>query len=111
MPLIPTETVVESGLDATYTAADVGGDTIVNDGRTILHLKNTDAAPSTVTVTAENTSTSKPGWGDLAKANAQVVVPATDERFLGPFPPNAFGQVGVLSYSSVTALTIAVLRY
>ncbi len=111
MPLLATEKIGESGLTATYTAADVGGDTIVNDGRTFLHLKNTDASPATVTVTAEIATTEKPGYGTLTKANAAVTVPATTgERFLGPFPAIAFGRVGVLSYDSVTALTVAVLR-
>ena len=30
MPLLATEKIDEDGLIATYTAADVGGDTIVN---------------------------------------------------------------------------------
>ena len=110
MPLLATEKIDEDGLVATYTAADVGGDTIVNDGRTVLHLKNTDASPTTVTVTAETATTEKPGYGTLTKANAVTVMAATSEEFLGPFPAIAFGTVGVISYSSVTALTVAVLR-
>lgn len=110
MPALDTQTIDEDGLDASYDSADVGGDTFLNDGRTFLHLKNTDAAPSTVTVAAIVASTSKPGFGVLTKADAEVIVGATDEAFLGPFPPSAFSGNPGVAYSSVTALTIAVLR-
>ncbi len=109
MPLLATEKSDEDGLVATYTAAAAGGDTFVNDGRTILHLKNTDGSPTTVTVTAETPTTQKPGYGTLTKADAVTIMAATSEEFLGPFPGIAFGKVGVISYSSVTALTVAVL--
>ena len=111
MPVLAPQKIDEDGLLATYTAADVGGDTFVNDGRTVLHLKNTDASTTTVTVTAETATTEKPGFGTLTKANAATTVAATTgEEFLGPFPGIAFGATGVVTYSSVTALTVAVLR-
>lgn len=110
MPVLAPEKIDENGLLATYTAADAGGDTFVNDGRTVLHMKNTDASPTTVTVTAETATTEKPGYGTLTKANAVTVMAATTEEFLGPFPAIAFGAVGAVTYSSVTALTVAVLK-
>lgn len=110
MPVLAPEKIDEDGLVATYTSADAGGDTFVNDGRTVLHLKNTDASPTTVTVTAETASTEKPGYGTLTKANAVTVMAATTEEFLGPFPGIAFGAVASITYSSVTALTVAVLK-
>lgn len=111
MPALATETIDEDGLEATYNTADAGGDTFTNDGKTFLHLKNTDASPSTVTVAAAVSSTEKPGFGTLSKADAQVVVAATNgEEFLGPFPSSAFGPNPSIAYSSVTALTVAVLR-
>lgn len=110
MPALDTQTIAEDGLDASYDSADAGGDTFDNDGRTFLHLKNTDASPSTVTVAPTTSSTSKPGFGVLTKADAEVIVGATDEAFLGPFPVSAFGVVSGVAYSSVTALTVAVLR-
>lgn len=110
MPLIATQTIDEDGLDATYSSADVGGDTFVNDTKTFLHLKNGDASPTTVTVAAAVSTTQKPGFGELSKADAQVVVGATDEAFLGPFPASAFGPTPGIAYSSITSLTLAVLR-
>ena len=110
MPLLPTEKIVESGLIATYTAADVGGDTFTNDGRTVLHVKNGSGSPITVTVTAEQATTDKPGYGSLTKANAVAVIAAAGDEFMGEFPAIAFGVVGVVTYSDVTTLTLAVLR-
>lgn len=110
MPVLAPEKIDEDGLVATYTSADAGGDTFVNDGRTVLNLKNTDASPTTVTVTAESASTEKPGYGTLTKADAVTVMAATTEEFLGPFPVIAFGRICAVGYSSVTALTVAVLR-
>lgn len=110
MPVLAPETSLETGLVAAYTAADSGGDTFVNDGKTLLHLKNTDGSPTTVTVTAESSSLEVPGYGTVTKADAVTVQAATTEEFLGPFPVIAFGRVCAVGYSSVTALTVAVVR-
>ncbi len=110
MPLLAREQIDEDGLVATYNAADVGGDTFDNDGRTVLHIKNGGGGPLTVTVTAESATTRKPGYGQLTKANAETAVAAAGEEFLGPFPTIAFGVVGAITYSGVTSLTLAVLR-
>ncbi len=110
MPLLPTEKIVESGLIATYTAADVGGDTFKNDGLTILHVKNDSVSPITVTVTAEQPTTEKPGFGTLSKSDAVAVIGATSDEFIGPFPGIAFGLLGAITYTDVTTLTVAVLR-
>lgn len=110
MAALNTQKIDEDGLVATYDAAAAGGDSFVNDGRIILHAKNGDASPKTVTVAAEVVSTEKPGFGTLTKANAEVSVPATGEAFLGPFPTTAFGVATEITYSDVTSLTLAVLR-
>lgn len=110
MPLIPRETIAESGLNATYTAADVGGDTFDNDGDTFLHVKNGSGAPITVTVTPVQPTTEKSGFGQLTKPNAETIIAAAGEEFMGRFPTIAFGRVGAISYSGVTSLTVAVLR-
>ena len=110
MALIAAEKILESGLTATYTAANAGGDTIANDGRVFLHLKNADASATTVTVTTKTATTEKPGFGTLTKANAVTTIAATSDEFLGPFPAIAFGLVGAITYTSVTSLTVAVLR-
>ena len=110
MPALTTQKVIEAGIEPTYATADVGGDTFDNDGRTILHIKNGDASPMTATVAALVSSTEKPGFGTLAKADAAITVSATDDGFLGPFPVGAFGPNPGIAYSAVTSVTIAVLR-
>lgn len=110
MPLLTRQQIDEDGLVASYAGADAGGDTFPNDGRTVLHLKNGSGSPITVTVAAEQATTRKPGFGELAKADAEIAVPATGEAFLGSFPTIAFGVVGAITYSDVTTLTVAVLR-
>ena len=110
MPALAPEKVTEAGLVATYTAANAGGDTFENDGKTIIHAKNGSGSPITVTVAAETAATEKAGFGTLTKANAAMSVAAGGEEFLGPFPTIAFGRIADLTYSDVTSLTIAVLR-
>jgi len=110
MATIATQTIDEDGLDATYSAVAAGGDDFANDGRTFLHIKNGDASPMTVTVAAAVSTTEKPGFGTLDKADASVIVGATDEAFLGPFPSSAFGPTPGIAYTTDTSVTIAVLR-
>jgi hypothetical protein len=108
------ESVDEDGLAATYNSAAAGGDQFANNGEIVLHIKNTNASARTVTVTAQNTSVSKPGMGSLTKANASVSVPGTTgERFLGPFPTDAFNDSSgncQITYTAETGVTVAVLK-
>lgn len=114
MATFSVESVDEDGLAATYNSAAAGGDQFANDGQVILHIKNTNGSARTVTVTAQNTSYNKPGMGSLTKANASVSVPATTgERFLGPFPTDAFNDSNgncQISYTAETGVTVAVLK-
>lgn len=112
MATIPTQSIVEAGLGATYSAADSEGDTFVNDGsnRQFLHVKNANAVDArTVTVTPSDASTEKPGYGALARAAIEVTVPAEGERFIGPFPATAFAEPAI-TYSSEADVTLAVLK-
>lgn len=110
MALLARQKVDEDGLLASYGAANGGGDSFDNDGRVILHVKNADVSGKTVTITPENPTTSKPGYGELTKQNAGGTVAASTDQFFGPFPAGAFGALGQITYSDVTSLTIAVLR-
>ncbi len=107
------EDVVEGGLDATYVAAAAGGDALLNlQGDVFVHVKN-GATAATVTVTAQDTSEDVPGFGNMTKGNLVVSVPATEDRFIGPFPRQAFNDANgkvQLTYDDVTNVTIAALR-
>lgn len=115
MAALTIQSIGEAGLEATYAAASGGGDTIADDGtqRTFLHVRNGGVSDVTVTITAQNTSRSVPGMGTMTKSNIAVVVTAGEERFIGPFAPDAYknasGNVEV-SYSGVTSVTVAALK-
>lgn len=79
-----------------------------NPGKTMVRLKNTNAATRTVTFETPGTIRGL-AIGDLA-----VVVPAnTGDILVGPFPPE-FHQPGTsdifMSYSAVTNLTVDVIE-
>lgn len=107
-----TLTVQDAGFDGlanvTFVAAGAGGDDFVNDGRTVLIVKNTDASPKTVTVNSQ-TLCSQGFDHDIA-----VIVPATTgEAVIGSFPKGRFndatGKV-LVTYSAVTSVTVAAVR-
>lgn len=112
MATIVAQAVSESGLSATYTAADVAGDVVDNSGHIFLHFKNADESTTTITVTAQVTSIDNQMFGDVTKANASLALAADTEGFIGPFPTAAYSnddQQIEITYSSVTSLTVAAL--
>lgn len=109
MAVLTVQQVALTGLNPSYAAASAGGDSFDNDGRTVLHVKNTNASSRTVTVASQ-----KPAVPGLAPSNNAVSVPATTgERFIGPFDPTVWndsnGDVQV-TYSADAGVTIAAIR-
>lgn len=78
-----------SGVTPTYATPDAtNGNEFVNKaGRTLLHVKNTNAATRTVTVVSQQKC-------DQGHAhNVAVVIPATTgDKMLGPFTPSEFND-------------------
>lgn len=99
-------TRANNGLDPTYAAAAVGGDTVRVVDNLFLHVKNGDAAPHTVTVATPGTI------GGLAIADLPATIPAGDERMIGPIDHNFRASTGLASitYDGVTSVTIAAIR-
>lgn len=107
MATLATEAVSKSGLNATYAAANAGGDSFTPDRSTFLHVKNGDAASKTVTIATPAT------MAGLAIDDVAVTIPAGEDRFIGPFPPDLFADTDGLAditYSAVTSVTVAVIR-
>jgi hypothetical protein len=105
MANIAPQAVSKAGLNASYTACAGGGDTITdNDGRVFLHVKNGHTSPQSVTIDSPE-QCSHGGTHDV-----QVSVPNAEERMIGPFDPKRFGASLALTYSGVTALTIAAIK-
>ncbi len=104
-----TLTVQQIDLDgeaADYVACGAGGDEFANNGKTYIHVKNTNAATRTVTV--DSPRLCDQGFAhDLA-----IIIPATTgDVKIGPFPTARFNDVNQkvqLTYSAVTNLTIGV---
>ncbi len=107
-----TVQVAAEGGGKTFAAVS-SSDVFANDGRTILVIHNANAAPTTVTATAQSTSTTKSQYGTVTKADAVQVVEGTSVDIMGPFPTGAFnnssGQV-VIGYSATATVTAAVIR-
>jgi len=102
-----------AGLAAGQAACSGGGDSVVNDGATVLVVKNGDSAPHTVTVTPAKATTQQDGLGVLSKAAIAVAVAAGDVAVIGPFAPALFNDINgkiAITYSAVTSMEIMALR-
>jgi hypothetical protein len=103
---------VEAGLLEALVAASAGGDQFVNDGKTVLIVKNANGSASrTVTFDVPNTDDFGVSGFGLDRA---VVVAGPSTRIIGPFPVRKFntavGAFIVFTYSSEADLTIQAVR-
>jgi len=113
MATLTVQTIASTGLVPSYAAAAVAGDKFLNDGRTFIQIKNTNAATRLITITAQKTSTTKPGFGPLTVSNYTYTIAATTgDVMLGAFP-QAFndgdGNVNV-TYEAVTNVSIGAFK-
>lgn len=105
--LVPQQLSAD-GLNPTFTAADVTGNTFTNDGGVFLVVKNGGAAPITVTIDSIKLC-------DQGVDHDKVVsVTNAQERWIGRFDPSRFnapatGKVTV-TYSGVTSVTVAAIK-
>lgn len=111
---VAVQTIVEAGLQPVYSAVAASDALVGNDGACFLHVKNGNASPTNVTITAQQTAAPVPGMGSLARGNIVVTVPAsTGDRMIGPFPRQAFedgnGKVQV-TYSVTASVTAAFIK-
>lgn len=113
MATLSVQEFAQDGLDATYDAADAGGDVVTNRGSLVLHVKNGDASSHTVTVTAQTTTVEVSGYGVADLDDVVLAIPAGEERFLGPFPVKTFNDANqqiAITYDAVTSVTIAAIK-
>lgn len=112
MATLTVQNIVEAGLEASYAAADVAGDTFANPlgAHTFLHIKNGDASDMDVTIAALQSTYKDQFLGNLAKNDISVTVTAGEERFIGPIRAAAFGTAPDIQYSAVTSVTVAVIK-
>lgn len=104
--ITPLEITI-AGVAPTFAPADNGnGMSFVNDGNTLLEVKNTGGGACTVTLTTPG----KVGGIDIV--DPTVIVPiTTGDRIIGPFQPDIFNQAGgivFVDFSTGTGVTVAV---
>lgn len=93
-----------AGLTPVYEAA-AASQTFPNDGKTMLHFKNTNGATRDVAIVSQQVIV--PG---SVPANYTVTVPATTgDKILGPFDPTVWNDVNDrchIVYSATTGVTV-----
>lgn len=110
MALLATQTPTPSTpLVPAFTAA-AASDTFAPTDRTMLYVKNTNAATRTITVTTPGTAA-----GGLAIADMSGTVGATTgELVLGPFPANNYADpttgLATVTPSATAGVTYAVIQ-
>src|SRR4051812_21587924 len=86
-------------------AAAGGGDSFPNSGTEFFYVKNSDAAPHTVTFDSPGTCSFE--LAANAAHDLSAVIAAGEERILGPFPTGRFNDPNGLvqvSYSAATSM-------
>lgn len=97
-----TQSVGYQDTDLTYQSVWVSGDTMVNNGRTLLIFKNSSGSSCTATL---DTPAVTQG---LAIANPTVTVTSSADQVIGPFDPAIFNTaagVVAITYSGSTNTT------
>lgn len=98
--------VTRSGLTPAFVAANSDGNSFPNDGKTWIHLRNTNAA---VTVTVQIPVTVD---GQSVSGRTVVVGATTGEKVIGPFPVEKYNQFAAdagsvyVNYSAITGLSV-----
>ena len=110
MAILDVQNPSLAGQTVTFDSAATGGDSFPNDGRTYVHVKNTNSAERTLTF--ESPTPCSFGVTDAAHDEPVDVSGNTDE-IIGPFPKSRFnddeGRVQI-SYSATAGVTVAVIR-
>ena len=109
MATLSIQEIISDGLSAVYSAAEVGGDDFNNaltagKNAPFIHVKNGDVSSVDVTPTIVQLVD---GQSVVPKVHS---IPAGQDLFIGPFDRTVYGNSVSLTYSSVTNLTLAVLR-
>lgn len=89
-----------SGTAPAFVAAAAGGDSFVNNGGTVLHVKN--AGAGAITATIDSASPCSYGFDH----DISVSIPAGAERIIGPFNQTRFSTTVNVTYSGVTSVTV-----
>lgn len=108
---------VSNGVDLTAAGTAIPASSsdqhsFVNDGSTLLRVKNTGASACVVTVYFQGTTTPNVDGMTLStdKGRTFSVAASTGDRLLGPFPPTVYGTNVLVSYSTTSGATVTVYK-
>jgi|SRR6478672_4176931 len=108
MATLVTQNINTSGILPTYAAANVGGDAMVADSTSFLHIKNGAGSSMTVTLVTPATVDTTLAVGDRV-----VTVGATSEQMIA-VPDSLYRDpatgLAAITYSSITTVTVAAIR-
>ncbi len=107
MPTVVAQEIVRGGVTPLFVAATADGDRVRPAHTMFLRVRNSGGA--SVTVSPAPTFVNAAGSASLP---TPVAVPAGQERWLGPFPPEFYGASDGLmdvEYSDATDVAICVL--
>jgi hypothetical protein len=97
-----------TGLVESFTAGSLDGHYFPNDGRVLLHIKNTGSQITATIITPGKSQTGQ------AITDQTATIPATSgDMLLGPFPTAEFNDGAgraLLNLSAVTGVTVSALR-
>jgi len=108
MAALPVYDLVEGSGDYTAFTAVSASDTIANKpGHTFLAVNNQSGGNCTVGSAAVEAATTKPGFGNLTKANVSVVVPTGRIAIIGPFAKALTSSAGnvTVTFSATSSVT------
>lgn len=89
--VVPTPTAALVAVDA------ANGNSVINDGNTVLHFTNTNAATFTAVV-AQLQGVD----GNAAGSKSYIVPVTTGDLTVGPFPPSIYGSTLSITYTGTT---------
>ena len=105
-----------TALNHTY-ASVASGDTVVNDGNTVLMFKNGNASARTLTIAGNAVDRAGLGTISAADMTETFTIPGSGtnsgECMIGLLPPDRFNSstgVATLTFDAVTGLTVAAVK-
>lgn len=111
---LTVQSIAAAGSAPTYGSANTDGSKapVDDQGRTFLHVKNTNGSARNLTLVAQKPSAQVPGVGAVTLSNKTVNVPATTGDVMIPIEPYFIDLNGYAhwTYDAVSGVTIAAIK-
>ncbi len=110
MATLTTQTISETGLDVTYSAASSGGDKLTPGRRVFLHVQN--GGSGSVVVTVDDTLSPEPTGSASFNPDLEVTIEPSGDRYIGPIVDTRFQNaegLADISYDQVNDVTVAAM--